>query len=802
VRQPDEAGALNQLIAPWAFIDDHAFITKTGEIGLVYRMGGVDYEGLDPRQRDAIVHRFAASIRPLGESFRLYQYLMKQLAAPFTEGVCAHPVAADAIRRRAAHLNGQGLYQLEQAFVLLMKGVKPRTATSLDAWRRQPLQALRSYLSSDASVGVIERELIEALTQLHRAADSWAVQLADTVRPVKMAKAEAFRFFRRLVNYAPHVIDQPLRYDTDLDFFIADSQVDGHPDHLQVGDRVVRVLTMKEPPSRTFADVLEDLRAIPAEFIACLEWQRIPAAQMRRDLWWRQRHFWFKGQSATEVVGTADGRSAGKSQVDPSAGVMAEQIGAALIDMEVHGRTFGQCSLTVAVYGVGPRGVERGAAEAIKVLAKNDGVFFEERYGLLRAWRAMMPGNHAQNIRRLALMDVNYADLSVALFTIDRGEDQCAHLGREPLAVLETTSGTPYALNLHVKDVGHALISGFTGSGKSYLMNFLSVMAQKYDPQMFIFDVGHSYKKFASLFGGSYLEVGQRHGGVRLNPFSLTPTSANLDFLHGLVRVLLEGRDGKQPLKTSEEVELYDAIVNLYDCEPGQRRLLTLATMMPPYLKPRFARWVDTGKECGQYSYVFDNVDDTLTLNRLQVFEFEAMKKYPDLLEPLFFYILHRVADHIADGRDFTICPIDEAWEFVQHPMVHGYIESMLKTGRKKNVALILGTQSLRDFKGDLLRTAVENCPTKLLLANPSFDREEYRHAFQLNDRQLDLCADLRTGQMLLKRSDVAKVLTLNVDPHSHWLYTNNAADNERLRAAVAEHGLARALDVLAAASV
>ncbi len=84
------------------------------------------------------------------------------------------------------------------------------------------------------------------------------------------------------------------------------------------------------------------------------------------------------------------------------------------------------------------------------------------------------------------------------------------HLGAEYLAVLETDNSTPYFLNLHNGEVAHTLILGMTGCGKSYLCNFLLQNAQKYEPLTFIFDIGGSFQSLTTIFGGSYLNVGQR----------------------------------------------------------------------------------------------------------------------------------------------------------------------------------------------------------------------------------------------------------------------------------------------------
>jgi Type IV secretory pathway, VirB4 components len=105
-------------------------------------------------------------------------------------------------------------------------------------------------------------------------------------------------------------------------------------------------------------------------------------------------------------------------------------------------------------------------------MAVHDGSLFEETYNLLNAWLSIVPGNGAHNLRRLAVLETNAADLSF-LFTLDPGERASRHLRREALAVFETPHHTTYAFNLHVEDVGHTLVLGATGSGKSFLTNFL-----------------------------------------------------------------------------------------------------------------------------------------------------------------------------------------------------------------------------------------------------------------------------------------------------------------------------------------
>lgn len=801
LRDYREAGSVNGLLALWGFVDETTFLTKAGHVGVVYRVRGVDYEGLTHGQRAAMVHRFEAALRLLDDRCRVYQYLLKRTIDPIVAAPCAQPVANEAIQERAAYLNSRrsDLYELALYMVVLYEPpTGARTSTTLRNLWRAPKDAVRRWLSTCEALTLIESELDRAIGTLHHKAEAVEVQMSD-LGLERLRKADAFRFFRHLVNYDTATVSAAtLTHDTHLDYFVADSAIDCHRDHLAVGHQLVKVLSMKEPPSHTFAHLLADLYAVPGEFIACLEWQRIPSDRMRRDLQTRRRHFFNKRVSMVNYV-TPDARP-DDMLVDDSANATVRQIGDALTELEVNGHFFGRCSLTLVLHGANERGLEHQTAEAMKAMAVHDGSLFEETYNLLNAWLSIVPGNSAHNLRRLALLETNLADLSF-LFTIDAGARVSPHLRREALAIFETPHHVPYAFNLHVQDVGHTLVLGATGSGKSFLVNFLTTHAQKYEPLTVILDLGHSYRKLATLLRGRYLEVGLRHPEVTINPFALTPTPENLHFLHALVHVLLEGDDGYR-LGDLEDREVYEAIENVYVLDPSQRRLFTVANLLPRALAGRLHKWIDGGR----YASLFDNLQDTLTVERLQVFDFEEMRAYPALLEPLLFYVLHRVTARVQDPAEaatLKLCVMDEAWRFIQHPTLRAYVQEGLKTWRKRNAAMILSTQAIDDFaSADLLRTVVESCPTKLLLANPALDPRQYADLFQLNEMELELLAGLMPKQqMLLKRPDVTKVLTLTVDPKSYWIYTNTPVDNERVAAMFRDHGFDAGLDRLAASA-
>src|SRR5262249_5911887 len=215
--------------------------------------------------------------------------------------------------------------------------------------------------------------------------------------------------------------------------------------------------------------------------------------------------------------------------------------------------------------------------------------------------------------------------------------------------------------------------------------------------------------------------VGNVEQQLMVNPFCLPPTPENLQFLYSFVRVLIE-TSGYQ-MRNPDERDLYEQIANVYEVEPEQRRLFTLANIVNANLRAALQKWV----EGGQYGAWFDHAEDTLTFAQFQAFDFQGMAKIPQVLEPFLFYVLHRANAVIYDPKLATTLKIfimDEAWRLLRHPTVKLYIQEALKTWRKHNGAMLLATQSSEDLAGsDMLPVVVESCPTQMFLANPGMDQ-------------------------------------------------------------------------------
>jgi type IV secretion system protein TrbE len=795
IRTWKESGALNSQINLYGFWNDQAFLTKSGDLGIVLRVRGVDYESLDQTAQEYAVKRLEAALKTFGVGFHVYQYLFKTNRPDIPFQQYEDPVIQAAVDQRKEFFREKldQLFDVEIFYAIVIEGTRSQTGITAALSRlphdpRGGLQELKTQFSND-KLKILLREQIEGdLVKLEQRVHSFVRQLSDFVMIDILPHKECFHFLRRLLNYDAWRIEGRPDSTQFLDYQVANSDVEAERDHLRVGDHYVRVLTIKEAISETKPLVLRHLLEIQANFCVVTEWVPIDNAVARKEITKRKQHFNVSKSSFISSV-HSDGTTVNPRDVliDESKQADIENLGDCL-------RVLGD-DLTIVLYADNKKTLESVLPDVVRIFTTSDGTLFSETYNQLNAYFAIVPGNYRHNLRKLFLLNSNYADISF-LFTVHPGDTWNGQLDCEYLAVLETDNATPYYLNLHEREVAHTLILGATGSGKSFLCNFLLQNAQKYQPLTYIFDIGGSFHSLTHIFRGSYLNVGQESRDFTINPFSLEPTRENQQFLFSLFRVLIEG--DRYRLDFKEERQLYSGIERMYVLDREQRTVSNFAEIIGE-LKERLHKWT----RAGQYGFVFDNVEDTLTFSRFQTFNFHGWNDAPAVLEPLLFYVLHRASNEIGDPKQlgtFKLFLLDEAWLFIRNETIRNYVTQAQKTWRKNNAAMLLATQSIKELAtSGMLTVVAESCPTKIFLANPDMDAHVYREAFGLNDTELDLIGSLvPPGQMLIRKPTGSKKVHLNVDSLSYWMATNNAKDNPLKDEYFERYGIAEGLRRLA----
>jgi type II/IV secretion system protein len=475
----EETGSLNAMVNLFGFIGPQVFLTKSGDAGLVLELHGVDYECLDTPTLDALTKRLESALRLFDENYRVYQLLFKRNRQPIPHTFCGKPVVDAAIRERIAYFaeKAEDLFSLSIFFVVLCPALSARrslTNTILE-FPENPGKSFadfRARLSSTACVRLDQREIERAESTLRQKMESFQTHISDFVGSRILGKEEAFTVLKRTLNFDPvKLAAAKLKYDTFLDYYLSESHLECHRGYLRVDDDYVKVLTLKEPSAHTFPLLLKGLLDIRANYHVVTEWKKEEPGKTRRGIQAKRRHFHNTKRSFISQVNLNDA-PAQDALLDNAKESQVRELGKGIEEIELHGNYFGFFSLTVVIYDRDLAAVERAAADFYKVFSVHDAQLFDERYNLLNAFLAAVPGNYAFNLRYLYLLNTNYADLSF-LFTLHSGDTRNRQLRQEYLAVLETNHGTPYFLNLHYRDVAHSMILGRTGSGKTTLLNAL-----------------------------------------------------------------------------------------------------------------------------------------------------------------------------------------------------------------------------------------------------------------------------------------------------------------------------------------
>ena len=634
--------------------------------------------------------------------------------------------------------------------------------------------------------------ITEASARFSQLVDAQAA-LVNDLTPVTILNDKAgSRVFSELVNRPG--LPWSGSTDSGLNWRLAVSALEAERRFLRLEGEPVVLYSLLSPPAQASAWLLSDLYRIKNTLTVTLEWRPAPQQAARRKIqsarryYFSKRYTWFAHLQQKESTDAA--------MTDNAANVEAERLGDALVELQSDGIAYGDIALTISLHG-DLSDSARLDGEIRRIFNTHDAKIIREGYGQLPVWFARLPGQPRSQQIRTIFASSGLAACLAPVFGPPSAQDHSKHLDQPALATFETRWNTPCHYDLFDGDVGHTLVLGSTGSGKSFLLNFLLISSLQYDPRILILDLGGSYRWLTRFLGGNYLEMSPEGQSLQLNPFSLPDNERSYQFLAGWVSRLL--RLGGYKTTGDDPTELHDRIKDLYALAPERRTLDALAPTLPSTMWPALARWHGSGAWASFFASKTDA--DLPTNNNWQVIDLAGAAEHKDLCEAALFYLLERLRLDIESPqhRDrLKIMVVDEAWRFLKDPAALGYLAEAAKTWRKHNAALFLATQSAADITGTQgAEVLLESLPTKLLLSNPNLP-DTTATTCRLIPEEADLVrALIPKNELYFRRPDSAGILQLNVDPQSYWLYTSSPIEAARREKAIDQYGLQRALQVL-----
>jgi len=431
------------------------------------------------------------------------------------------------------------------------------------------------------------------------------------------------------------------------------------------------------------------------------------------------------------------------------------------LDMAMSGRIgFGMHHMTVLCTEKNTKKLDNVLNQVIVELSNSGMQPIREKVNLEPCFWGQLPGNTDFIIRKSTVNTLNLAGFC-SLHNYPVGRAKGNHWG-DAVTVLNTTSGTPYFFNFHLRDVGHTTIIGPTGSGKTVLMNFLCAQSQKFKCRMFFFDKDRGAEIFIRAINGIYnvIDPGKKCG---FNPLKLPDTGANRAFLLEWLKLLVTVNGESL---TSENIKtLNEAIEGNYRLKYEDRTLSNIVPFLGIETEGSLANRIYLWHGNGSHANVFDNDEDVLNFSLATNFGFEMAELLQNktALGPVLLYLFHRINSSL-DGTP-TMMVLDEAWALIDNPIFAPKIKDWLKVLRKLNAMVIFATQSVEDAsKSGISDTLIQQTATQIFLPNLKAT-DVYRTAFMLTEREYALIKTTDPGSryFLLKQGTDAVVARLDL---------------------------------------
>jgi type IV secretion system protein VirB4 len=708
---------------PWAVrVAPGVVLNKDGSFLAGLRFRGPDLESSTEDELMAVRARLNNALRRLGTGWCVHVDARRRPASVYPDSDIDVPVAwlVDA-ERRAAFEGAEPAFETD--YRLSLTWMPPADETR---------RIERVMFDGLARSG---RDWRGALALFQREADAVFDLLADTLPEARrLGDGELVTWLHGCVSPAAHPVD-PDHLAPFLDAGLADAALTGGLAP-RLGGHWLKVVSVRALPAATRPGLLDALSSLPFAYRWSARWIGLDKADAEREVL-RLRKRWFAKRKG---VGVLLREAITKEEVpllDTDAAGKTEECDTALAALGADACAFGYLTLAVVILDPDPEAAA-GKARAVEVALNAQGLVGRaEDLNAVEAWLGTLPGEAYADVRRPLVSTLNLADL-MPVSAVWAGPERDGALDGPPLAVARTTGSTPFRLALHVGDVGHAMVVGPTGSGKSALLAFLALQWFRYPGARVVFlDKGRSVRAATLAAGGAWraLEPG---AAFALQPLARVDAPADRAWAADWIEDAVRAAGVEVGPRLREEV--WSALGALADPPVAQRSLTVFCALVQD---PAVAAALEPLTLKGPFGSLLDGTHADFAPTRFDTFELETLMATRSALAPVL-GALFRELERGFDGRP-TLLVLDEAWLFLDDSRFAAKVREWLKTLRKKRVAVVFATQSLDDVAASSIAASlIESCPTQIFLPNPRAlepaSADLYR-AFGLNRRQLELIA-------------------------------------------------------------
>src|SRR5215831_10156151 len=714
---------------PWAaLVAAGVVLNKDGSFQRTARFRGPDLDSATPAELVGTTARLNNALRRLGSGWAIFVEASRTMAQHYPLSAFPDPVSALVDAERKAQFEEEGAHFESRYYLTFVFLPPPEEAARAEAWLYEGRSRNGAIDGHEVLRGFIDRT--DRVLQLVEGFVPEALWLSDEETLTYLHSCVSTRRHRVRVPEVPMYLDAIL---------VDEPLVGGLAPRL--GNAHLRTLTVMGFPSVTHPGILDELNRLAFPY----RWSTRAIALDKVDatrVLTRIRRQWFAKRKSLVAILKEVMPNEASALLDTDAHNKALDADAALQELgsDLIGEAY--VTATVTVWDEDARVAEEKLRLVEKVIQGRDFTCIAETVNAVEAWLGSLPGHVYANVRQPPVSTLNLAHM-MPLSAVWAGPERNEHLDGPPLLFAKTEGATPFRLSLHVGDVGHTLVVGPTGAGKSVLLALLALQFRRYTgARVFAFDFGGSIRAAALAMGGDWHDLGGALSDDVLETVSLQPLAAIDDAGERAWAAqwgaAILAREGVTVTPEARE-HLWSALGLLASAPVPERTLTGLSVLLQASaLKQALQPYC----VAGPWGRLLDAEAEHLGETSVQAFETVGLigtGAAPAVLA----YLFHRVEGRL-DGKP-TLLIVDEGWLALDDPTFGAQLREWLKTLRKKNASVIFATQSLADIETSAIASAVvESCPTRLFLPNERALEPQITAIYQrfgLNDRQIELLA-------------------------------------------------------------
>ncbi|MQW87838.1 conjugal transfer protein TrbE [Sinorhizobium saheli] len=713
---------------PWvALVAPGVVLNKDGSFQRTARFRGPDLDSAVAAELVAVTGRINNAFRRLGSGWSIFVEAQRSEAATYPDSTFPDPASGLVDAERKGDFEEAGAHFVSGYFLSFLYLPPAEEAARTESWLYEGRER----------TGIDPHEVLRAFTDR----TDRVLALLDGFMPecIWLDDGETLTYLHSTVSTKRHRVRVP-ETPVYLDALLADQPLTGGLEP-RLGPTHLRVLTIVGFPTATTPGLLDELNRLAFPY----RWSTRAILIDKTDatkLLTKIRRQWFAKRKSIAAILKEVMTNEQSVLVDTDAANKAADADLALQELGADVAGMAYVTATITVWDEDPRLADEKLRLVEKVIQGRDFTAMIETVNAVDAWLGSLPGHAYANVRQPPISTLNLAHM-IPLSAVWAGPERDEHFDAPPLLYGKTEGSTPFRLSIHVGDVGHTLVVGPTGAGKSVLLAFMALQFRRYSgAQVFAFDFGGSIRASALAMGGDWHDLGGgltegSDASVSLQPLArIHDTYERAWAADWIVAILMRERITITP---DVKEHIWTALTSLASA-PGEERTITgLAVLLQSNDIKQALRPYCVG---GPYGRLLDAETEHLGSADVQAFEIEGLVgtgAAPAVLA----YLFHRIGDRL-DGRP-TLLIIDEGWLALDDEGFASQLREWLKTLRKKNASVIFATQSLSDIdNSDTAPAIIEGCPTRLLLPNERAIEPQitaiYRR-FGLNDRQIEILA-------------------------------------------------------------